>query len=194
VTCASSSTRSKTRSPHFGKTLYTFGHGTASAQELAALIRGAALEHVVDVRTIPKSRRLPHVWEAEMARWVPELGGAAYSRSPALGGFRKQRPESPNTALRNPSFRAYADYMQTPAFVEALDTLLTDALLHKTAAVCSETLWWRCHRRLIADAAVLLRGVEVRHLMHDGTAKQHVLTAGVRRLGHDMLAYDVQAS
>lgn len=170
--------------------LLTFGHGTASADELAALIRGAAIDLVADVRSVPKSRRLPHVWAGEMAAWVPELSGAAYAACPALGGFRKRNPGSANVALRHPAFRAYADYMMTPPFFAALDELLARASQARTAVMCSETLWWRCHRRLIADAATLLRGVTVRHLMHDGTLHIHVPMSAARVVGNE-LRYDV---
>jgi uncharacterized protein (DUF488 family) len=132
------------------------------------------------------------VWEAELARWIPDLAGAAYSRVAELGGFRKPDPTSHNVALRHPAFRAYADYMETLAFSTALDALLSGAAERQTAIMCSETLWWRCHRRLIADAATLLRGVDVRHLMHDGKVRPHVLTEGVRVMPQQqLLRYDI---
>lgn len=171
--------------------LLTFGHGTAGEVDLAALIRGAGIAAVVDVRSVPKSRAHPHVWAERMANWLPDLAGATYEWRPSLGGFRKVRPDSPNVALRHPSFRGYADYMQTPTFVAALDALSRDAGQRPIAIMCSETLWWRCHRRLIADAAMLLRGVEVGHLMHDGTISPHRPTEGARILGPDTLQYDV---
>jgi uncharacterized protein (DUF488 family) len=137
---------------------------------------------VVDVRSVPKSRAHPHVWMEAMAVWVPDLADAEYEWARALGGFRKAHPDSPNVGLRHASFRGYADYMQTPPFLEALDALVTSAAKSTTAIMCSETLWWRCHRRLIADALTLLRGVEVQHLMHDGSRQEHVLTESVRRI------------
>ena len=171
--------------------LLTFGHGTAGADELARLIREAGIEQLVDVRTVPKSRRHPHFWREEMEGWVPELSGSAYLWRPALGGFRPVHRESRNVALRNPSFRAYADYMETEAFGSALDELLAGAARTRTAIMCSETLWWRCHRRLISDAAELLHGVEVQHLMHDGKLRPHIRTAGVRATADGALRYDV---
>jgi len=170
--------------------LLTLGHGTASADELAQIIRQAAIESIVDVRSVPRSRRHPQFWREAMERWVPELTGSAYRWEPALGGFRKPNRESPNVALRHPSFRGYADYMETDAFSSALNGLLTSGT-PPIAIVCSETLWWRCHRRLIADAAVLLRDVDVRHLMHDGTLRPHIPTAGVRVTEAGKLRYDV---
>ena len=171
--------------------LLTLGHGTASSDALAALIRQAEITLLVDVRTVPKSRRHPHVWREAMAQWIPALSGSEYMWEPALGGFRKGGRDSSNVALRHPSFRAYADYMETDAFTTALDALLARAAQHGTAIMCSETLWWRCHRRLISDAAVLLRGVDVQHLMHDGTRRPHVPTAGVRVTEAGTLRYDV---
>lgn len=126
-----------------------------------------------------------------MQRWVPELSGSAYIWEPALGGFRKPVRESSNVALRHPSFRAYADYMETPEFTAALDRLLALGADSRVAIMCSETLWWRCHRRLIADALVLLRDVHVDHLMHDGKLRVHVPTPGVRRTEEGQLRYDV---
>jgi uncharacterized protein (DUF488 family) len=126
-----------------------------------------------------------------MARWLPDLAGADYTRMPRLGGFRKGNPNSRNIALRHPSFRAYADYMETPEFLAALDELLVVAAKRRTAVMCSESVWWRCHRRLIADAATLLRRAEVQHLMHDGTLRPHALTEGVRVTSDGVLCYDV---
>ena len=177
--------------------LLTLGHGTASATELLALLAGAGVERLVDVRTAPGSRRHPHVRREAMAGWLAE-GGVAYRWEPELGGFRKAsprggqgpEPRSVNHALRHPAFRGYADYMRTPPFWAALDRLLAETAAVPTVAMCSETLWWRCHRRLLADAAVLVRGAEVRHLDHRGRLERHRPTEGVRRDG-DLLAYDL---
>jgi uncharacterized protein (DUF488 family) len=171
--------------------LTTLGHGTATAEALAQLLRDAAIASVVDVRTVPKSRRHPQFWREAMERWIPEMSGATYRWEPALGGFRKSRPESPNVALRHPSFRGYADYMETDPFVTALRDLLAQAAQAPTVILCSETLWWRCHRRLISDAALLLHGVPVHHLMHDAKLQPHVPTAGVRVTQEGSLRYDV---
>lgn len=170
--------------------IITFGHGTAGDVELAALVRGAGIRRVVDVRSVPKSRAHPHVWAERMAIWVPDLAGASYEWRPELGGFRKTGPDSPNLALRHPAFRGYADYMQTPQFAAALDALLKEGAKTSTAVMCSETLWWRCHRRLIADALVLLHDVDVAHLMHTGVLQPHPLTPGVRVLPNGVLQYD----
>ena len=171
--------------------ILTFGHGTAGEVELAALVRGAGIRSVADVRSVPKSRVHPHVWSERMAKWLPDLAGASYVWRPELGGFRKPRPDSPNIALRHPAFRGYADYMQTREFAAALGVLLKDAGSAPTAIMYSETLWWRCHRRLIADALVLLHEVDVAHLMHTGALQPHRPTPGARVLANGTLQYDV---
>ena len=178
--------------------IITFGHGTAGEVELAALIRGAGIQTVADVRSVPKSRAHPHVWAERMAQWVPDLAGATYEWHRELGGFRKTRPDSPNVTLRHPAFRGYADYMQTAAFGVALGAILDDASKNLTAIMCSETLWWRCHRRLIADALVLLHGVDVQHLtlrqaqhaVPTGALTPHRPTPGARVLPSGVLQYD----
>jgi uncharacterized protein (DUF488 family) len=167
--------------------ILTIGHGTLSEEGFTALARNAAVAEVVDVRSFPGSRRNPQFGREEMARWLPGAG-IAYSWLRALGGRRKGVPDSPNIALRNPSFRAYADYMETEPFRAGVDELLERN--DQRAVMCSESVWWRCHRRLLADHLVLVRGVEVLHLMHDGRLTPHPPTPGVRRQG-DLLLYDV---
>jgi uncharacterized protein (DUF488 family) len=168
-------------------TLFTLGHGTADARMFAERLRAAGLERVVDVRRFPGSRRWPWFGAAEMAVWLPEHG-IAYVPATELGGRREPRPDSPNIVLRDSGFRGYADYMATEPFRARLARLLDEATESPTAIVCAETLWWRCHRRLIADAAVLLGGAAVVHLV--GEERQpHRLTQGVRRSG-DQLVYD----
>lgn len=158
--------------------------------EIAALVRGAAIDAVLDVRSIPKSRAHPHVWAERMAQWIPDLAAAAYEWCPELGGFRKPVPESPNIALRNSAFRGYADYMQTAAFAGALGALVREAQERSVAIMCSETLWWRCHRRLIADALVLVYGADVQHLTYAGKAQAHRVTEGARLLPEGIVRYD----
>jgi len=178
------------RSGYTGRVqLFTFGHGTLEQHELAQLIKRAKLERVVDVRTIPKSRKHPWVWSDRMAVWVPGEAHAEYLWERDLGGFRTPQPTSHHTALRNPSFRGYADYMETERFLSALTTLVDSLASRSVAIMCSETLWWRCHRRLISDAAVLLHGVEVKHLSPNARTQPHVLTEGVRR-ADGTLRYD----
>lgn len=169
--------------------LLTVGHGTLAAGELTGLLQGAGVDLLVDVRSYPGSRRHPHVGREQMAAWVPEAG-IAYRWEPRLGGRRRTRPDSPNVALRNEAFRGYADHMATPEFRAGLDDLLAEAARRTTAVLCAESVWWRCHRRLLADAAELVGGATVRHLMHDGRLMPHRVTEGARRAG-DHVVYDV---
>jgi uncharacterized protein (DUF488 family) len=168
--------------------LLTVGHGTLPELRFGDLLSDAGVELLVDVRRAPGSRRHPHFSRAQMEIWVPRRA-IQYRWEPTLGGWRRPRPDSPNSALRNASFRGYADYMATAPFWSALDGALADSERVRTAVMCSEAVYWRCHRRLIADATELTRGVAVRHLTHDGRLIPHVLTDGVRsENGH--LIYD----
>jgi uncharacterized protein (DUF488 family) len=169
--------------------LITVGHGTLPETEFVEVIRSAGIESLVDVRTAPGSRRHPQFRRQAMEEWVDEAG-IAYRWEPRLGGLRKPTPDSPNVALRHSGFRAYADHMATPDFAAALDEVLDEAGARVTTVMCAESLWWRCHRRLIADFATLVRDADVRHLMHDGRLAEHRPTEGVRRDG-DLLVYDV---
>lgn len=168
--------------------LTTVGHGTLEPDAFAALLRGGRIGSIVDIRTFPGSRRFPWFGRDEMARWLPEAG-IAYRWEKDLGGFRKAAETSRHVALRVTGFRGYADYMETPAFRAALDGVLEQASREPTAVMCSEGLWWRCHRRMLSDAASILHGVEVVHLMPDGRTAPHVPTEGVRR-EVDLLVYD----
>ncbi|HEV2890574.1 MAG TPA: DUF488 domain-containing protein [Frankiaceae bacterium] len=165
--------------------LLTVGHGTHEQDAFTALLRGAGVTTLVDVRTAPGSRRYPWFGRDALAAWLPEAG-IAYEHERALGGFRKPLPGSPNAGWRNESFRGYADYMRTEPFWTALDGVL--ALAGQVAVMCSESVWWRCHRRLVADAAQVVREVPVEHLMPDGRTSPHRPTEGVRRDG-ELLVY-----
>jgi uncharacterized protein (DUF488 family) len=175
-----------------GPPLLTVGHGTLSEPALRAVLDAAGVRRVVDVRTAPGSRRHPHVSRARLSEWLP-AAGITYRWEPELGGFRKADPASPHTALRHPAFRGYADHMGTPAFWTALDRLLEEAAGATTAAMCSESVWWRCHRRLLADAAVLAREARVLHLSHDGRLTPHGVTEGARLTDVGLVRYDVGA-
>ncbi len=152
--------------------LFLIGHGTLPAERFVALLRGPAITHLVDIRTAPGSRRAPHFSRTAMERWLPDAG-ISYRWEPRLGGWRRPLADSPNAGLRHPSFRGYADHMGSDDFRAALTALLAEAAETRTAAMCSEALWWRCHRRLLADAAVLLGGATVCHIGHDGTTSLH---------------------
>ncbi|MER7236302.1 DUF488 domain-containing protein [Streptomyces olivaceus] len=169
--------------------LVTFGHGTAGRSELAALLRDAGVAAVVDVRTAPGSRRDPDLLRERLARWLPEEG-LGYRWERRLGGFRKPAPDSPDVVWRNASFRGYAAHTRTPEFVAAMDELLAQAARERSAVMCGEAVWWRCHRRLIADFAVLARDTPVDHLMHDGRLTPHSPTPGARLRPDGLLVYD----
>lgn len=136
----------------------TFGHGTATAEQIAALLRGASVRSLVDIRTAPASRRSPHVAGAELERWLPTYD-IRYRWEKRLGGWRKPRPDSPDTALRSRPFAGYAAHMRSPEFTSAVDMLLEEAEVTRLAIMCSESVWWRCHRRMVADFLALSRGV-----------------------------------
>jgi uncharacterized protein (DUF488 family) len=169
--------------------LVTFGHGTAGRERMAALLGGAGVLAVVDVRTAPGSRRNPDAGREALARWLPHEG-IAYRWEPRLGGFREVAPDSPDTFWENASFRGYAGYTRDPRFVAAMDDLLRQAATVRTAVLCAETVWWRCHRRIIADFAVLARGTAVLHLAHDGRLTAHPPTVGARLRRDGLLVYD----
>lgn len=166
--------------------LWTVGHGTLDGPGLARLVAHAGISALVDVRRYPGSRRDPSVAREALG---PTLGehGVAYRWDERLGGRRSRPADSPDTALRNRSFAGYAAHMRTRAFADAVDELL--AAGEPTAILCSESVWWRCHRRLVADHVVLVRRVPVRHLMHDGRTPEHRPTDGVR-LREEQLVYD----
>ena len=169
--------------------LRTLGHGTLPADAFTDLVAESGIGRIVDVRSFPGSRRNPQFGRAEMERWLPEAG-IAYCWLPGLGGRRRPVEASKHLALRHDAFRAYADHMETPEFAEALEELLALGADGATAFMCSESVWWRCHRRLLADHLVLVRGVDVLHVMHDGRITPHPPTDGVRRDGAAVV-YDV---
>jgi uncharacterized protein (DUF488 family) len=165
--------------------VWTIGHSTRSLPTLLALLAAHRVQRVADVRRFPRSRRHPQFNTDALARELP-AAGVAYRHWPALGGFRRARPDSRNTAWRHASFRGYADYMETDAFAAALDALLDDAGQGRTAIMCAEAVPWRCHRSLISDALVA-RGVEVFHILGPARAEPHTLTAGARVEGRRIL-------
>ena len=171
--------------------LLTVGHGTATADELGERLRAAGVTLLVDVRIAPGSRRSPQFARDQLAGWLP-VYGVSYRWERRLGGFRKLSGHSPDVELHNASFRGYAAWMRGEAFRAAMAELLSEAARERTAVMCSESVWWRCHRRLIADFATLVGGVDVVHLMPDGSRRPHQPTRGVRVAG-DALVYDVQS-
>lgn len=173
--------------------LVTFGHGTASAEQITQLLHGAKVAGVVDIRIAPGSRRHPHVARAELEHWLPG-NGIRYRWDKRLGGFRRPAPDSPDIVWREDMFRGYAGYMRTSEFLAAADELIAEASTGRVAAMCSESLWWRCHRRLVADFVSVARGLPVLHLMHDGRLQEHRPSPGLRLTDDGLLVYDAGQS
>ena len=174
--------------------LLTFGHGTASPDELVALLKNAGVEQVVDVRRFPGSRRNPEMSNEAMGTWLPDAG-IDYLWEPRLGGRRsvpKDQDDEVDGWWRVKAFRAYAAHMRTDEFREGLRVLLERMDHGRTAVMCSESLWWRCHRRLISDAVMLLHGRTVNHLGHDGRLTEHVPPPSAT-VAEDGLHYDADA-
>ena len=169
--------------------LWTFGHGTASADELTELLTTAGVSSVVDVRSAPGSRHNPHMARTALTEWLPQRG-VDYRWERRLGGFRRLPADSPDTAWRNDSFRAYAAHMRTDEFRTAIDGLAAEALEQHVAVMCSESVWWRCHRRMIADFMLLVHGWDVTHLMHDGRHTEHRVMTAARVDRQNRLVYD----
>jgi uncharacterized protein (DUF488 family) len=155
-------------------TIYTVGHSTRSLDELIMMIEAHHVDGVADVRRFAGSRRLPHFNAEHLAAALPARG-LAYLPCPLLGGRRKGQEDSINTAWRNASFRAYADYMQTPEFLEGLERLMAAAQATPLAMMCAEAVPWRCHRSLIADA-LIARKWTVIDIMSATQASTHKLT------------------
>ena len=170
--------------------LLTVGHGTASQAEFTTLLCDAGVTRLVDVRRYPRSRAHPHASGEALARWLP-TAGVDYRWEEGLGGRRSLPAESPDRWWRVDAFRAYAHHMRSSEFLEAMSSLLTELGEATTAIMCSESLWWRCHRRLIADFATLARDIAVLHLNHDGRLTKHPLAAGARLTADGLLVYDL---
>jgi uncharacterized protein (DUF488 family) len=159
-------------------TVMTIGHSTRSADDFLALLKAHGVTAVADVRAMPRSRRHPHFAGEALAATLA-AHGMLYEHFPELGGHRRPRPDSSNRGWRHPSFRGYADYMQSPEFAAGIGRLLELTKKSLASVMCAESQWWRCHRQLIADALVV-RGVEVRHIMSPGRAPLHELTSFAR--------------
>jgi len=162
-------------------TIWTIGHSVRPLDDFLAALAAYDIELVADVRRFPGSRRLPQFSTLALETALAEHG-VAYHWFPALGGRRRPDPDSTNTGWRHPAFRAYADYVATEAFAEGLFELLMAAEGLRTVVMCAEVLWWRCHRRIIADVLVSL-GVPVVHIRDARTAEPHRLAPPARIVG-----------
>ena len=156
-------------------TVFTIGHSTRSIEDFLAMLRGAGVDCIADVRRFPFSRRHPQ-FNGEALAEALAAAGIGYRHFPALGGRRGARAggESPHTLWREPGFRNYADYAETGEFRTAFEALLRLARERRLAVMCAEAVWWRCHRRIITDY-LIAAGLEVRHIL-DGKIETAALT------------------
>lgn len=154
--------------------IFTIGHSTRTIDKFIEILKGHRIEILIDIRTIPKSRRNPQFNQDSLSITLPETG-IEYRHLKSLGGLRHADKNSINTGWKNPSFRGFADYMQTAEFAGALDELIDIARQKKTAIMCAEGNPYRCHRSLVADA-LSVRGIEVRHISSAKSAGEHRLT------------------
>lgn len=154
--------------------IFTVGHSTRSIEEFLNLLKRYQIDLLIDVRTVPKSRHVPH-FNSEPLKRALEKEGIGYQHQKGLGGLRKPAKDSINLGWRNASFRGFADYMETDDFRTALEALVKLAAENKVAIMCAEAVPWRCHRSLIADALVV-RNIEVSHLLSDTRSQPHALT------------------
>lgn len=157
------------------KTIWTIGHSTRSFEEFVAMLYSFNVELVADVRSYPGSRKFPQFNKEALKISLPQ-NNIQYRHLVELGGRRKADRASKNTAWRHPAFRAYADYMETPPFKEAITILEDIAMQERTAYMCSEAVWWRCHRSMISDY-LKVNGWSVMHIMALAKAEEHPYTA-----------------
>jgi uncharacterized protein (DUF488 family) len=177
----SRSGRPETESAPRPEVVYTIGHSTHPIETFIALLDAHGVRTLVDVRTIPGSRRNPQFGQEPLRR-VLERAGIGYRFMKELGGLRKTSEESVNAGWRNKSFRGYADYMQTVGFAAAIDELIAIAAEDVTAIMCAEAVPWRCHRSLIADA-LSVRGITAIDIVAGSRSRPHTLTSFARVSG-----------
>lgn len=157
------------------QTIWTFGHSTRSPEEFIQALSSFGIEVLADVRRYPGSRKYPHFNVDALQEYLP-AAGITYVPMTELGGRRKPSPDSKNTVWRSESFRGYADYAETAAFKAGLEKLTGLAKVKRTAYMCSEAVWWRCHRAIISDY-LKADGWLVLHIMQAEVAKEHPYTA-----------------
>jgi len=162
----------------------TIGHSTRALEESLRLLDAHGVTRLVDVRTVPRSRRHPQFNKDSLPRAL-QNAGIAYTHMPGLGGLRHPRKDSLNLGWRNEGFRGFADYMQTPEFGKALQALITLSEKERVAIMCAEAVPWRCHRSLIADA-LLARGVRVEHILSLTRSQPHQLTPFAHLFGTEV--------
>ncbi len=155
--------------------IFTIGHSTRTLDELVKMLTSFSIELLVDIRSLPGSRKFPQFNKENLEATIP-LYGIEYLHMRDLGGRRKALPVSHNMGWRLAAFRGYADYMETPGFLEAIKKLEKQATKKRVAYMCSEAVWWRCHRSLVSDY-LKLKGWKVMHIMAIGKAEEHPYTS-----------------
>ena len=171
------------------KIVWTIGHSTHPFEEFVQMLRSFSIEVVIDIRSFPGSRKFPHFNNEILQVTLPE-NGIEYIHLKKLGGRRKVNRDSKNTAWRHLAFRAYADHMETIDFKEGIKELEQIALKKRTAYMCSEAVWWRCHRSMVSDY-LKAHGWKVMHIMAVGKEQEHPFTA-VARMVNGRLTYEVE--
>jgi uncharacterized protein (DUF488 family) len=172
--------------------IHTVGHSTRTIEAFVEILHTAEVTLLVDIRSVPRSRRVPHFNTEALEVTLPQYA-IRYAREPRLGGFRRFKAESSaNIGWHHESFRAYADYMQTAPFRTAIQDLMRVAIMDRIALMCAEAVPWRCHRKLVADA-LTVRGVEVHDLMGGDRWQLHRLTSFAHAEGSE-LTYPADAS
>jgi uncharacterized protein (DUF488 family) len=174
------------------KIIYTIGHSTRTLEEFIALLQIYTIEMLVDVRSYPGSRRYPHFNKENLFKELPAKD-ILYLHILSLGGRRKASPQSKNAAWKNAAFRGYADYMETAEFKKGIDELEKTAIKYRTAFMCSEAVWWRCHRSMIADY-IKVRGWQVLHILNNKKAEEHPYTAAAKIVDGNLLYTATQQS
>jgi len=167
--------------------VWTVGHSTRSVVEFSDILLAHKLDVLVDVRSFPGSRRYPQFNKAVLAESLDKIG-ITYRHLPSLGGRRKPKADSRNSAWKNASFRAYADHMESNEFKQGISELVELAGRNRTAVMCAEAVWWRCHRSLIADYLKVL-GSSVWHILDATHIQLHPYTA-VARIVDGELSYE----
>src|SRR5665811_639570 len=155
--------------------IYTIGHSTRTGEEFILILNSFKIELLADIRSYPGSKRYPH-FNKENLQQTLLAHKIIYQHFPELGGRRKTLKDSKNTAWRNDAFRGYADYMETEDFKEGISRLEDFASQYKTAYMCSEAVWWRCHRSLVSDY-LKWKGWQVMHIMSKNKSEEHPYTS-----------------
>lgn len=173
------------------KIVWTIGHSTHPLDELVAMLQSFQIEMVADIRSFPGSRKFPQFNKEALEISLPE-NNIQYIHLKELGGRRKVKADSKNIVWRHPAFRGYADYMETDAFKEGIRQLEKTALKQHTAYMCSEAVWWRCHRSMVSDY-LKVHGWKVMHIMGIGKEEEHPYTAPARIVNGELTYKEVSA-